>query len=392
MSRSTAVLPARPMRSRFGVARRRLGSAIDGRLFFAQVREDPMLEIEAFEPSEGGTYVVVGSGGCTALSLLAAGAGRVVAVDMNATQNHVTELKAAAVAALDPVECAAFLGAAPMDPACRYRRYGTLRPFLSDGAARYWDVSAEAVRRGILGAGVSERFIGSLSRLVRAVVHPEERIERLLACDSLAEQVRLYDEEWNSRKWRMLFNVLLNRWTLGRTYDPAFFTNVKNASFASHFHGVFERTVTLNPVADNYFLHHMLTGFYPARRSSALPPYLDPRSDRMATLGVDGLEIIDGSFQDYLSSCETSSVDGIALSNICEWSSDGEAARLFSSVARVARPGATVCFRNFAGHTEVPERLAGVIHEDRNAGAMAIRRDRSCVQSRFAVCTVEKSQ
>ena len=36
----------------------------------------------------------VSSGGCTALSLLAAGAGRVHAVDLNTTQNHVVELKA----------------------------------------------------------------------------------------------------------------------------------------------------------------------------------------------------------------------------------------------------------------------------------------------------------
>ncbi len=46
------------------------------KLFFAQVREDPVLEIEALRPTEGQTIVIVSSGGCTALSLLASGAGR----------------------------------------------------------------------------------------------------------------------------------------------------------------------------------------------------------------------------------------------------------------------------------------------------------------------------
>ena len=41
------------------------------RLYFAQVREDPNLEIGFLEPTADSTYVVVGSGGCTALSLLA---------------------------------------------------------------------------------------------------------------------------------------------------------------------------------------------------------------------------------------------------------------------------------------------------------------------------------
>ena len=36
------------------------------RLFFAQVREAPVLAIEALQPAEGRTIVIVTSGGCTA--------------------------------------------------------------------------------------------------------------------------------------------------------------------------------------------------------------------------------------------------------------------------------------------------------------------------------------
>src|SRR5688500_18209993 len=65
----------------------RLPSASADRLFFAQVREDPLLEIEALAPAANSTTVVVSSGGCTALSLVACGGGRVISVDSNATQN-----------------------------------------------------------------------------------------------------------------------------------------------------------------------------------------------------------------------------------------------------------------------------------------------------------------
>ena len=388
----TAVLmQKRPMTSRFRVQRTRLDGAIDDKLFFAQVREDPTLEIDALDVHAGGTYVVIGSGGCTALSLLAHGAGRVVAVDMNATQNHITELKAAAVAALDIVDCNSFLGGAHLDRKTRVRWYGTLRPSLSQEALRYWDNHVDQVAGGVINAGVSERFIRLLARFVTTVIHPRNRVERLLSCTTLEEQVELYKKEWNNGRWQMLFKAMLNRWTLKRTYDPGFFAHVENESFSSHFHDVFERTVTRNLVADNYFLHHMLTGVYPSGRSSALPPYLDPSSsNKMFERGVDGLELVDGAFQDYLWQCDDSSVDGIVLSNICEWMSPGEAKLLFASVARVARPGARVCFRNFVGHTEVPEESASTIVEDRAAGASAIQKDRSCVQARFASCIVRK--
>jgi S-adenosylmethionine-diacylglycerol 3-amino-3-carboxypropyl transferase len=226
---------------------------------------------------------------------------------------------------------------------------------------------------------------------VTTAIHPRDRVERFLNCTTLAEQTRLYEKEWDNVRWRMLFKAILNRWTLKRTYDPGFFSHVENESFSSHFHGVFERTVTRNLVAENYFLHHMLTGVYPRGRGTALPPYLDPTSsNQISERGVYGLELVDGAFQDYLWQCDDSSVDGIVLSNICEWMAAGEIKLLFASIARVARPGARVCFRNFVGHTEVPEDSASRIVEDRAAGARAIQHDRSCVQSRFASCVVRK--
>ena len=84
--------PSLPVRA--GLQRIHLGDARLGPLYFAQVREDPEVEIEALSPAPDRALVVVSSGGCTALSLLAAGAGRVTAVDVNVAQNHLVELKA----------------------------------------------------------------------------------------------------------------------------------------------------------------------------------------------------------------------------------------------------------------------------------------------------------
>ena len=102
--------------------------------------------------------------------------------------------------------------------------------------------------------------------------------------------------------------------------------------------------------------------------------------------------VVDGRYEDYLRTCDTSSIDGFALSNICEWMDDFNIEALFEEVIRVAKPGARLVFRNFVGHTEVPERLRDRVREDREAGIKAIARDRSCVQARIAICRIEKQR
>jgi S-adenosylmethionine:diacylglycerol 3-amino-3-carboxypropyl transferase len=172
------------------LSRRAFNGASDGRLLFAQVREDPVLEIDALRVRAGGRYIVVGSGGCTALSLVAAGAGHVAAVDLNKTQNHLTELKAVSLGLVSPWEYQGFLGAEPMQGKRRARIYGAVREHLSAEAVRYWDGHVELIENGVLGAGASEKFIRILAGIIRAGVHPRSRIKRLLACRSLEEQRR----------------------------------------------------------------------------------------------------------------------------------------------------------------------------------------------------------
>src|SRR5688500_16022591 len=103
-------------------ARTRHAGAIEGRLPYAQVREDPRLALEALRPEPHHTTVVVASGGCTALSLLAATEGPIVAIDRNATQNHLVELKLAALD-LPHRDAVAFLGGWRMDARERLALY-----------------------------------------------------------------------------------------------------------------------------------------------------------------------------------------------------------------------------------------------------------------------------
>lgn len=371
-------------------SRRELPGAVDSKLFFAQVREDPLLEIDALVVKSDETAVVVSSGGCTALSLLACGAGNVVAVDLSKTQNSLVEVKAAAVSTLSRDEAMAFLGGAPADAAWRRSTYARLRGHLTATAQLYWDSRAGAVERGVLNIGVTERFLAAVVKVVRTTIHPPARIRRLLACRTLDDQRALYDTEWNNRRWRLLFTVLLNRAVFRRTYDPSFFANVENPSFSRHFHRLAEHGLTNVPVQSNYFLHHMLTGAYPRDVDSGVPPYLAGGVQReLENLG-ERLHLVDGSYLDYLKGCSDSSIDAFSLSNICEWLDPAQIDDLMGEIVRTAAPGARLVFRNFVGWTDVPPQWRGVIVEDTARGDALVARDRSMMQRRIAVCHVMK--
>jgi S-adenosylmethionine-diacylglycerol 3-amino-3-carboxypropyl transferase len=358
--------------------RTELPGAVDGRLYFAQVREDPRLELAAFEKRPDGPIAIVSSAGCTALSLLATGA-TIVGVDLNRTQHHLVELKAAALTRLAPAAATALLGGAPLAAEQRARSYQDIRDLLTPAARRYWDRRPAAIARGALHTGVTERLMRLIARCVRGPVHPRGRVDRLLALPTVDEQREFYVREWDTVRWRLLFRVLCNRLVLRRTYDPAFFAHVQHPSYAAHFQRVAQRTLTTLPVGDNYFLHHLLTGRYPA---GSRPPYL--------TAGVDTgrLRLVDAAFTDYLRTRPDGSIAGFALSNICEWLSAEQIDELFAQIVRTARPGARLVFRNFVGWTEVPRRWREAVHEDRARGEELMRLDRSLCQRRFAVCEV----
>src|SRR6476646_1236563 len=252
-----------------------LPGARTDRLFFAQVREDPLLEIEALGPLNGARVVVVSSGGCTALSLLASGAEEVTAVDLNSSQNHLVELKSAALRVLAMPEIMSFFGLARGTPERRWRTYWTIRGLLSDAAADYWDNQQQLLGRGALTCGVTERFISAVAAVIRLFIHRQRTIDRLLSLGSLEEQREFFDRQWNSRRWRTLFPILINRWTFTRTFEPGFFRSVENPSFAAHFRGLLEHALCEVPVRSNYVLHQMLRGTYPTRVANGVPPYME---------------------------------------------------------------------------------------------------------------------
>src|SRR5262245_30124436 len=125
-------------------------------IYFAQIREDGRLERSLVARRKPSRIVCIGSGGCTALSLLGDDVEIVHCVDSNPAQCALVELKKAAISRLDRESFLAFIGERPAADRTRLYR-SRLRDALPRYAQEHWDAHEQDIDLGINHCGATER-------------------------------------------------------------------------------------------------------------------------------------------------------------------------------------------------------------------------------------------
>jgi S-adenosylmethionine-diacylglycerol 3-amino-3-carboxypropyl transferase len=354
-------------------------------LLFGMSWEDPASDREALRIQPGETLVTIGSGGCNSLTLLLENPGKLYAIDINPSQSYLLELKRAAIRRLDYQELRAFLGLEPAEN--RLDTFAKLRNDLSEGAIQYWTSGAETVKLGVVYQGRYESFIQKFGKVL-ALVQGKKRIEGFFQCGSLEEQRRYFEERWNTMQWRLLFQLAFNKRMLakrGLTADYFQFDD-GSSSFAESFFRRSKHAMCEIPIQTNYFLAQYLRGRYWGE--DLVPAYLRRENLPVVRDRLDRIEIVTADAQGWLGRQKEDSIDAFSLSNICELMSQPEAARLFQEVARTARTGARVCFRNLIVPREVPAELKSTIQLQEDLSARLLAKDRSFVYSRVQAFVV----
>ena len=159
-------------------------------LLFGMSWEDPSSDRRALNIKPGDTVMTISSGGCNTLTLLLDNPAKIYAVDINASQSYLLELKIAAVRHLKHEELLAFLGLAPSES--RLRVFESLAGDLTTQALAYWTRNADAVQQGVVHTGRYESFIGKFIRFL-GVVQGKSRIENFFRCASIEDQGAYFD-------------------------------------------------------------------------------------------------------------------------------------------------------------------------------------------------------
>jgi S-adenosylmethionine-diacylglycerol 3-amino-3-carboxypropyl transferase len=337
-------------------------------LVYAQIWEDPVVDMEALAIRPDSRVVTIASGGCNALSYLTADPAAITAVDLNAAHLALNRLKIAAVRRLpDYAALHRFCVEAdhPANPAT-YR--DLLAPHLDGATQRYWrgrDLVGrkriEGFSRGIYKQGLLGNFIGLAHFLAKLYkIDPRE----ILAAETLDDQRRVFEE-----KLAPIFDRGFVRWLTDRPaalfglgIPPAQYTALAGDDrMADVLRKRLEKLACDFPVNDNYFAWQAFGRGYGRSPDHALPPYLQRANYALVRERLDRLDVRQVNFIDHLAAQPDASLDRYVLLDAQDWMDDTTLTRLWREITRTARPEARVLFRTAAAPTLLPGRVPDAV-------------------------------
>lgn len=377
--------------SRQGVLERAFTFAFRG-LVYAQIWEDPAVDLEALAITPDCHVVTIASGGCNVLSYLTANPRAITAVDLNTAHIALNRLKLAAAKHLpDHAAFHRFFGQANRpENIDAYRTH--VAPQLDDVSRRYWegrDLSGRRriggfahgfYRRGLLGGFIS--FGHVMAKLYG--IDPRE----ILAAETLEDQRRIFDT-----RLAPFFDKRLVRWMMdqpaslfGLGIPPAQYESLAAddpQGISAALRSRLEKLACDFDVKDNYFAWQAFGRGYGDDPSAPLPPYLEATNHAAIVARADRVEVRHVNFVDYLNAMPDASLDRYVLLDAQDWMTDAQLDQLWAAIGRTAKPGARVLFRTAA----VPDLLPGRVADDllsrwtyRQAESLDYtRRDRSSV-------------
>ncbi len=368
-STSAAMIGAAVHRSRPLSAeglRERLFTLAFSNLVYAQIWEDPAVDLEALALDSDSRIVTIASGGCNVLSYLTAGPAHIAAVDINAAHVALNRLKLAAARHLPDYHAFyRFFGAANTAENIEAFKHHIL-PHLDAQTASYW-LGRHGLRRrrrikgftsNFYRAGLLGTFIGA-SHLVARLNGVNPRM--ILKARTLEEQRRIFDQ-----KFAPLFDRRALRWLVNRPASlyglgipPAQFKALAGESeggVADVLKKRLERLACGFPLSENYFAWQAFGRRY-APSGGPLPPYLDPANFAVVRKNAPRVSVHHASFTDYLASAPDGSLDRYVLLDAQDWMNDATLTQLWQEITRTARPGARVIFRTAGEATILPGRI-----------------------------------
>lgn len=333
-------------------------------LVYAQIWEDPVVDMAGLALNEDSRVVTIGSGGCNAMSYLVGNPATITAVDLNTAHIALNKLKIAAVRHLPDHEHLRrfFADADHKTNIDIYRRL--LAPHLDEATRRYWEGRDLIGRRRIGGftkgfykRGMLGSFIGVahlIARLYR--IDPS----RILAATTLEEQREVFEQEFAP-----MFDRRFIRWLtdqpaslFGLGIPPAQYDVLAgDERMATVLRRRLEKLSCHFSVNDNYFAWQAFSRGYGRGPDRPLPPYLEERNFETIRDRANRVEVCHVNLTEHLARQPDASHDRYILLDAQDWMDDDQLTRLWAQITRTAKPGSRVLFRTAAEPSLLPGRI-----------------------------------
>ncbi|MFT4415857.1 DUF3419 family protein [Fredinandcohnia humi] len=334
-------------------------------IYFSQIREDSLVEREITKDVRPKKIAVIGSGGCTAFSVLGYEVEQVLCVDLNPAQCALIELKKAGIKYLSRVEYLAFIGEAPCEK--RLQIYKYLSDSLSKDALRFWEQHPDYIMQGINHCGVNERFYRFIGESILNNVYDKTVWNELFKSKSIQEQHAFYDNYLTTPEWKTAIYTLLSKTTHLQFFPAYMFTNASENDFSEYFMAQFEKEVKTKHIQSNFFLSQILFSSYLYDQEEGMPYYLTEEGFEAAKQNSEKLFISSRSLQEVLRT--EKQVDAFYLSNVFDWATETGKEEICRGMLDSKSDDAVVLYRNMLSSSPLPTFFQNrfVIHKEQSA-------------------------
>lgn len=355
--------------SKAGLLERAFTFAFRG-LVYAQIWEDPVVDMEALAITPDSHIVTIASGGCNVLSYLTANPKAITAVDLNTAHVAYNRLKIAAARHLpDYTAFYRFFGEADQKAnIASYKQF--IRPHLDETSRRYWEGRDMVGRKRIGGftrniykRGLLGNFIGTAHLLAKLY---KIDLSEVLDAQSVEEQRHIFET-----RLAPVFDKKFVRWLVdqpaslfGLGIPPAQYEALAGDSPEGIRAVLKERLEKLAcdfDVKDNYFAQQAFGRRYERGDGASVPPYLEEVNYPTVAGRIDRVEMLHANFIEHLAGLPAASRDRYILLDAQDWMTDELLSSLWAEITRTAKSGARVLFRTAAAPTLLPGRVPDTI-------------------------------
>jgi S-adenosylmethionine-diacylglycerol 3-amino-3-carboxypropyl transferase len=349
--------------------------------------EDQDMLIRALNISPDDDVLSITSGGCNTLALLLQRPHSITAIDNNAAQNYLLELKVAAIRALTYQDTLAFLGFKQSQN--RLEQFQKIKVYLSPDALAWWEKRVDLINKGIVHAGKFERYLRLFRSMVLPLIHSKKTIKNIFALDSFEDQKIFWDAEWNNRRMRFLGRIFFSQPVmsrLGRSRERFAYSNVHD--IGKYYIEKSRRVFVDIPTRNNYLLDYMLTGTYSS--VATIPTYLREENFNILKNEVHKLKIVTSDLGKFLARAAVGSFSKFNLSDVFEAMSIEQADSVFKELARTGKKDGIAVFWDNLVHRQHPASLNEEFVTDFEKAKKLAVTDRAFLYSNFTLEKIQK--
>ena len=327
----------------------------------------------------GGKVLSLTSAGDMALSLLAAGAERVTAVDINPNQNHLAELKLASVLTLSRPEAIHFLGFLPASKKERQDWFKIVLSAMPVESQTFWLEQQLAVQEGALWLGRFERYLRHVLRLLKPYLAP--RFKQLVACSSLEEQRQVFARIFDTVLIRTVFRIAFNPKVYAkRGVDPQSLQyHDQKTPLGEVYFKRFGNMCQNSLARENPYLQMFTLG--QVLNVDCVPRYLQADGVEVIKKQHKSLSFVTADINQFLQEMPPESFDCFHLSNISDWLDQSSFEALMHTIASCAKCPAKLLWRFIHVNRPLPSYLKQIIQIDNTLGHELETKDRFPIYS-----------